>query len=401
MALGPDNFNLTIALDDIFCFQGDDIDDILDEASEPYLWTFMVKVDGEGFIQQGNSLVGSPIYFFGPGSHGNLGGSLTRGTRQIPESLGRWSTSLKPIPISLPASLGGQQLTAIPGTIMCAAVLMEENLTPDSAVEAAHTSVQNLIVGTVSGAISSIGLAGVAADAEAEAVIDASHGKTTSMATAAQLVIQRRLRPIQDLFAVAAPANAVVTILGNLGIDGFIGSAIDSDKPMGAFARIFSQQELAATTEMVWYWGRGTPINLSATMSNMPEWAYNIGGRAYAHHSFVRRDPPGAKRLQVSCSTKRTTKKGEKRIVGIGGHDDGNVWWMTRKDAADAILKGERSFFVLGPEGHSVEVGAVRAGSFQDQSWPDFVQTAPDQDGRNNLISLPDCDQADTVEIWY
>jgi len=33
MALGPDNFNLTISLDSIFCFQGDDIDDVFDEES--------------------------------------------------------------------------------------------------------------------------------------------------------------------------------------------------------------------------------------------------------------------------------------------------------------------------------------------------------------------------------
>jgi hypothetical protein len=100
----------------------------------------------------------------------------------------------------------------------------------------------------------------------------------------------------------------------------------------------------------------------------------------------------------VSCSTKRSTKNGEKRITGIGGVDNGAYWWMSRKEAAEAILEGRKSFFVLGPDGNSVEVVAVSSGSYQGKSWPAFVQTVSDQDGRNNLISLPDCAEGDTIE---
>ena len=53
-------------------------------------------------------------------------------------------------------------------------------------------------------------------------------------------MLQRRLKPIEDLFTVAAPANAAVTILQNLNIGGFIGTAIDRDKPMGSFFQSFS-----------------------------------------------------------------------------------------------------------------------------------------------------------------
>ena len=48
MALGPENFNATIALNSVFCFQGEDIHDFFDEDSEPYLWVIMVKIDAEG-----------------------------------------------------------------------------------------------------------------------------------------------------------------------------------------------------------------------------------------------------------------------------------------------------------------------------------------------------------------
>src|SRR5437867_491127 len=109
ITLGPDNFNLTVSLDSVFCFQGDDIDDVFGEESEPYLWVFMMKLDGEGLFQAGNFLVGSPNFFFSPGSHGNIGGSILRGTRRIPAEVGRWETSMKSIPISL----AGQQLTSI------------------------------------------------------------------------------------------------------------------------------------------------------------------------------------------------------------------------------------------------------------------------------------------------
>src|SRR5215813_8453563 len=155
MALGPNNFNLTIALESLFVFQGDDIDDVFDSDSEPYLWVFMIKIDGEGLRQQGNQLVGNPTFFFGPGSHGNIGGSIEHGSRALPASVGRWNTSLKPIPISIL----GQTLTEIPGTILCAGVLLEENLTPNSAMEAAHQSTINLIKNTLSSTIASLGLA--------------------------------------------------------------------------------------------------------------------------------------------------------------------------------------------------------------------------------------------------
>ena len=84
MALGPDNFNLTVSLDSIFCFQGDDIDDVFDEESEPYLWVLMIKLDGEGLFQDGNFLVGMPNFFFSSvrEARGNIGGSILRGTRR-------------------------------------------------------------------------------------------------------------------------------------------------------------------------------------------------------------------------------------------------------------------------------------------------------------------------------
>jgi hypothetical protein len=398
MAFGPNHFNTTIALNSVFCFQGDDIDGIFDGDSDPYLWVIMVKIDGEGLHQNGNFLAGQAKFFFSPGSHGNIGGSISGNqTRKIPNPVGRWQTSMRPIPISIP----GQQMTTIPGVILCCAVLMEENLTPDSAVEAAHQSLNNLVKTTVANTIASIGLAGFAADAAAEVALQASQGNTISLATAAQRTLNRRLKPIQDLFTVAAPANLVMTILQNLKLDGFLGTAIDADKPMGVFYQAFGQTEIADTFTSAPGIPHGSPIDINSKMWNMPKWAYTLHGKAYAHHKFVPKAPPAKSRLQVTCTSKRHLMSGEKRISSIGGVDDGKFWTFGRSEAADLIRNGQKTFFVAGPGNQTVDVAAVQGGFYFGRPWF-YLQTPADQFGGNNLLNLPDCQAGWTeIEIWY
>jgi len=395
MALGPDNFNFTISLGSIFVFQGDDIDDLFDSDSEPYLWVFMIKIDGEGLRQQGNFLAGAPTFFFSPGSHGNIGGSIEHGTRKIPANIGTWESSLKPIPISV----AGQQLTAIPGTVLVAAVLMEENLTPNSAVEAAHQSVINLIKNTANSTIASLGLAGIAADAVVEVATDAANGITTSLEIAAQRILTRRLKPIRDLFTIAAPANATVTILQNLDLGGFLGTAIDRDKPLGTFNQVFSQADLAGTTDHNSYGGTRS-VEILEHMWNMPEWAFTLHGEAFAHHKYVRRATPTTPRLQVTSSSKRFLIDGP-RVTGIGGVDGGIFWALGRQEAAIAINEGRHTFFVRGANGREVDVHSVQGGFEHGRPWF-FLQTSADQDKTNNLNKLPNSPPGgDLNEIWF
>src|SRR5262245_33792068 len=120
MALGPQHFNCTIALQRLFQFFGQDQGNLVaGPDSEPSVWVFMVKIDGEGMQQRGNFLSGGAKYFFSAGSHGNIGGSMPdASTRTIPPYIVTWTTSLQSIPISV----AGQQLTSIPGVIFSAAV---------------------------------------------------------------------------------------------------------------------------------------------------------------------------------------------------------------------------------------------------------------------------------------
>ncbi len=358
----------------------------------------MVKIDGEGLHQDGNFLAGEAKYFFSPGSHGNIGGSMGSGqTRNIPAAVGTWETSLKPIPISV----AGQQLTQIPGVILCCAVLMEENLTPDSAVEAAHQSLNNLVKTTVANTIASLGLAGLAADTAAEVALQASQGNIITLATAAQRILNRRLKPIQDLFTVAAPGNMVVTILQNLNLGGFLGTAIDADKPMGVFFQSFSQGDLADTFYSAPGFSKGNRIDINSKMWNMPEWAYTLHGEAYAHHRFDRAAPPSSSRLQVSCTTKRHMMSGGKRISGIGGTDNGAFWGYSRGEAAELIRTGQKSFYVVGPGNSQLDIAAVQGGFVHGQPWY-FLQTPADQVPGDNLLNLPDCPAGGTtVEVWY
>ncbi len=397
MALGPDNFNATIALETLFCFQGDDEDDVFSGDSEPYLWVVMVKIDGEGQIQNGNYLDGNATFFFSPGSHGNIGGGINSGqTRTIPANVGTWVTSLQPIPISV----AGETLTEIPGTILCCAVLMEENLTPDDAMEDAHQALNNLVQTTVDETLASIGLAGFAADVAAEIALAAGKGQTLTVEAATKDVLNRRLKPVQDLFTVAAPGDLVETIISNLGIGGFIGTAIDRDKPMGVFFQTFSQSDLAATFESA----PGLPstygrISIDNHLWNMPEWAYTLHGMAWAHHKFVPIAPPTSSRLQVMCSSKRGVGTG-KRITGIGGVDNNAFWSFGREEAADAIRDGSRSFFVAQAGSPATEVLAHQGGFWNGEPWY-YVETVADQSHDNNLLNLPDCTGSTTVEIWY
>jgi hypothetical protein len=390
MAFGPKHFNLTIKLGTVFCFQGQDTSALLGgPESEPYLWVIGFKLDGTTLRQQGNFLTGTPGFFFSAGSHRNLThGIVSRQSVRVRPEVGEWNTDLSDIPISV----AGQQLTKIPGVIGFAAVLLEENLTPDDAAEAGHQSLNNLVKTTLQSILGSMGLAGIAADAVA-AVAAAGGPAALSLETAAAQVVQQRLKPIQDLFGLAATAATAIAVLQNLGVDGFLGTAIDSDKPMGMFAKIFTQGQLAATSDE-------RREELHEHLWSMPNWAYTIHGDVWAHHRFVRVAPPAARRLEVKCSGKRMLLDGP-RISTIGGVSDGAAWQFGRQEAADLINRGEKEFFTRTPDGTEVKVFALQGGFVNGRPWH-YLQTSADQHAENNLKDLPNCGSAGLyVEDWY
>jgi hypothetical protein len=126
------------ALQTLFCYHGAD-----EEESEPYLWTIMFTVDGRTITHTPDApkLTGKPAFSFGPGSHGNLGGSInTDVTRHIPPAVGRFNTTLQPIELNA----FGRTLE-VPGQLGLIAILLEENSTSDEGAEAAHQAINDLV----------------------------------------------------------------------------------------------------------------------------------------------------------------------------------------------------------------------------------------------------------------
>jgi hypothetical protein len=117
-------------------------------SAEPYLWAVFFKIDGDNFaVQSGSGLIGSPVIVSTNGSHGNLGDTDVDAGDDvtIPESIGAWSTQLKPIPIHDPvvrALLRQDNLPGIAGVVM---TLMEEDGWPHSLANDGYSAFVNAV----------------------------------------------------------------------------------------------------------------------------------------------------------------------------------------------------------------------------------------------------------------
>jgi hypothetical protein len=103
--------------------------------AEPYLWTLFFKIDGDTVsVNNSFKLQGTATVVSTPGNHGNLGvAEVAAGeTVPIPPAIGRFQTTLKPIPVT---GLSGKTVGGVAG---CIAILMEEDSTPDDAIAQGH-----------------------------------------------------------------------------------------------------------------------------------------------------------------------------------------------------------------------------------------------------------------------
>lgn len=127
--------DLVIRLNSVHCFKSGE-----ERTAEPYLWAAFFKLDGDSvFVNTaagGIKLEGSATVY---GTHGFQSNLFQRSARSgdtlpIPASIGEWRTKLRPIPIRPPFGIL-KEVSAICG---CLVVLMEEDNTPNSAVEAGY-----------------------------------------------------------------------------------------------------------------------------------------------------------------------------------------------------------------------------------------------------------------------
>jgi hypothetical protein len=114
--------------------------------AEPYLWPVFFKIDGDSFAVDNAGLIGFPVIHSSNGAHGNLGTTdVGAGDNiSIPESVGTWSTVLKPIPVNDPTlkMVIGDDLPGIAGVV---AVLMEQDSWPDSFATVGYSALVNAV----------------------------------------------------------------------------------------------------------------------------------------------------------------------------------------------------------------------------------------------------------------
>jgi hypothetical protein len=323
------------------------------------MWVIIFKLDGETIHQLFSRLSGEPSYFFSPGSHGNIGTGMGRGSsRNIPFSVGEWDTTIQHIVISDPNS---HNTIDIPGIVGCFTMLMEENLTPNQAVEAGHQALNDMFKTELKKFIDEIDLQALAVEVRR---IVANEHKSQEEATI--LVFKQHFDSVKDILERYAPSVVRVAIEDRLDVLGWVGSAIDKDKPMGHTIHIFTQDELLKS---IYSWPVD-PLEFTDEMDgpgpvNTREgraWAYNLHGTAFPHAYWKPlRDeiyPQDVRELEVSCIEKKkvSDRRGVFWIHHIGGTHGGKEWRMYRNTAYEKIRRGEKSFFVRASDGSKTPV---------------------------------------------
>jgi hypothetical protein len=185
--MARDILDVWIRLERIHCFdEGDGWG-----SAEPYLWPVFFKIDGEtAALSESLMLTGTATVVGTYGNHGNLGNTDVDAGDDltIPESLGSWRTTVKPIPV--PASLSGlvEDVAGVAGVV---AVLMEEDNVSDSGAVAGYNA---LVAAIQSGLDKVIGTLGFTKQEVPEEEIDA-------IKKAAEKAVKDAIKSNQGFFA--------------------------------------------------------------------------------------------------------------------------------------------------------------------------------------------------------
>lgn len=130
------SLNLTMRLQNIHCFKTGE-----ERIAEPYLWAVFFKLDGDTVVINENLMLEGTATIFGThGFQSNLfGRSAGAGDNlPVPPPIGEYRTTLRPIPLINPLHLGSLSVSEVAAVCGCLVILMEEDNTPNSAVEAGY-----------------------------------------------------------------------------------------------------------------------------------------------------------------------------------------------------------------------------------------------------------------------
>lgn len=368
---------VSVAFQRLFCFHGADESD-----SEPYLWTIGFTLDGRTITHSPNSptLNGGAAYFFSPGSHGSIGGSMGIGTtRTIPRAVGRFDTTLQPIVLR-----AAGQTVEVPGWIGLIGMVLEEDSTSDAGAEAAHQAINNLVRTEIDEAVADINLAGLAAE------IGQAVTAGVDPVVAARTVFEARVERLTDRIQRYARSTAVDAIVSNLSFPAAIVEGADPDGFMGVGIHVFSQQDLEHTEH-------DDRIEFTDTLAQAvphlesSDFVYNLHGEAWQRIEvfwtpITDQVPSG--RWQVT-GIQRSGRPGKQFISHLGGQfADGSPWVLPKGLVMDLLVAGSHTFFVRGATGTEADV--IIESEPINPYFPSLT-TTPDSDPSNNLGTLPAC----------
>jgi hypothetical protein len=203
--------------------------------AEPYMWTVYFKVDGDTVVLDNNFMLSGTATVVGtPGNHGDIGGTMDAGdTRNLPASLGAWSTVLTPIPTPIPGVTAG-------GMIGCIAILMEEDSTPSADIANGHAALNQELQDQLDALIPTLGISN---PSPTEADIEA-------IQQAVQTAVENAVAEGVDFW------DFLGGLFGNL-----------QDDQIGTTKWIYSHDELDAQA--------GTTFPISKHWSNEGSWTLN------------------------------------------------------------------------------------------------------------------------------
>lgn len=226
-----DSIHVSYNLSTLHCFdEGDGSGN-----AEPFMWTVYFKVDGSTVKLNDNFMLeGKATVVTTPGNHGDLPDDVDAGdVVSIPSSLGKFSTTMAPIPTPLAGVTVGGMCGAI-------AIVMEEDSTPDDAIEEGHKALNKTLQEELDALIPTLGLSNQSpSDDDIQAIEDAIK---------------------------AAVENAVAD---NVSFWDFLGGLFGNlqDDQIGTAKWIHSHDELDAKA--------GTSFNISEHWNNEGSWTLN------------------------------------------------------------------------------------------------------------------------------
>lgn len=368
-----DEFDVAVNVRSLFCFHG------ADETgySEPYLWVIGLKFDGSTLKQNLNRLSWTPDLFFSTGSHGTIARMKSRVTRQIPDHVGYWRTSLKPIALTD----GTGNTTSVPGAVGFAAVLLEENNVPASAAEAGHAALNAFAATTVEQFVTGLNLV------ELNTAVDGRVADGEKREEALENEFKNRFAGLAKTIEDGASDVVSKAIRNAMDIAESVWAVIDKDELMGtAFHLVTARELLKDQNFYIEYTDQLYEKNASHIESS--RYLYNLHSSisAFVQWRAIPSKLPSAFDIEIQGIEKGFSRAKRKfYIAQVGGVVDGKPWWLKRFEASEMIAAGQHRFYIREPNGTQTTVVNVTPPGWH---WP--YLTTPD-DGRpdNNLLRLP------------